>query len=424
MSSPIPEKYSSASSSDSPPSRTVITPICIASSTASSRPLKLIHRLAAERRLFAPAGRNRFRMDDPAKRNRLETYLDRHDLAVVWLARPASFAWLTGGSNVVVADDPVGVAAAGYDGDTISVVTDNIEADRLSDEELPTGTEIATFDWYESELRTAIGDRSPTPAAADIPMSGFERVDPAELRQPLTADEIDRYRQLGREVASAVETTCEAATGGVTERAFAADLTGVLADDGIRAPVVLVGNGDRTKRYRHFTPTDATIDDYALVSVTAERGGLHVSLTRWLAVDPPGGIHDRYEAIASVETAALAATQRVGSDGGTAADVFAAIQAAYDGIGHGAEWQNHHQGGAAGYAGREWIATPENQRSVRLPMAYAWNPTLPGMKSENTWLVTDDEMTCLTEGGWGTIDIATPNGSTALSHPVPFPSLT
>lgn len=363
-------------------------------------------------------------MDDPAKRNRLDTYLDRHDLAAVWFARPASFAWLTGGSNVVVADDPIGVAAAGYDGDAVSVVTDNIEAGRLAEEELPAGTEVTTFEWYETELRTAIGDRSPEPAAADIAVSGFDRVDPAELRQPLTENEIDRYRQLGREVARSVEAACEAAPGGVTERALAADLTGALADRGIRASVVLVGNGDRTQRYRHFTPTDATIDDYALVSVTAERAGLHVSLTRILAVDSPGGLLDQYEAVASVETAALAATQRVGTNGGTAADVFTAIQAAYDAIGHGGEWRNHHQGGAAGYAGREWIATPENQRSVRLPMAFAWNPTCPGMKSENTWLVTEDEIACLTTGGWDTIDISTPDGSTTLSHPAPFQAVT
>lgn len=362
-------------------------------------------------------------MEDPAKRGRLDTYLDRHDLAVVWFARPASFAWLTGGSNVVVADDPMGIAAAGYDGTALTIVTDNIEADRLADEELPPGTEISTFEWYDTDLRTAISERTPQPAAADIEVPGLDRLDPSRLRQPLTENEVIRYRHLGRDVAQVVEAACDAAPGGITERALAADITGRLADRGIRAPVVLVGTGDRTTRYRHFTPTEATIDDYALVSVTAERAGLHTSLTRTLVMDAPTSFRDRYEAVASVETAALVATRSAGTDGGTAAEVFADIQDAYDAVGHEGEWRNHHQGGAAGYAGREWIAKPGYQAPIQLPMAYAWNPTVPGVKSENTWLVTEDEVDCLTVGNWGTIDITTPDGATTLPHPAPSPAM-
>ena len=40
-----------------------------------------------------------------------------------------------------------------------------------------------------------------------------------------------------------------------------------------------------------------------------------------------------------------------------AGDVFAEIQAAYGAVDHPDEWRRHRQGGAAGFAGREWIAT-------------------------------------------------------------------
>ena len=72
-------------------------------------------------------------------------------------------------------------------------------------------------------------------------------------------------------------------------------------------------------------------------------------------------------------------------------------------VGWDGEWRNHHQGGAAGYAGREWIGTPESDERVVLPQGYAWNPTVQGAKSEDTHLVTDDGIEVLSgTGGWPT----------------------
>ncbi len=69
--------------------------------------------------------------------DRLDQYRRAAGLEAVWFARPNSFAWLTGGGdNVVDREGDIGVAAAGYDGDEVRVVADNIEAPRLRDEEL------------------------------------------------------------------------------------------------------------------------------------------------------------------------------------------------------------------------------------------------------------------------------------------------
>jgi len=55
-----------------------------------------------------------------------------------------------------------------------------------------------------------------------------------------------------------------------------------------------------------------------------------------------------------------------------------------------------------GFAGREWIASPGATDPVQLPMAYAWNPTVQGAKSEGTVLVTGDGYEPLTAGSWPT----------------------
>ncbi|NUB92381.1 M24 family metallopeptidase [Haloterrigena sp. SYSU A121-1] len=340
------------------------------------------------------------------KRERLETYLESNDLDSVWFARPNSFAWLTGGNNVVDRETDAGVAAVGYDGTTLRIVTDTIEADRIADEELPDldadEVSIEQYPWHDSSLEAAIAARvgSGERAAADIDVPGVERVDPTPLRQPLTKRDRERYRRLGRETAAAVESVCRELRAEDTEHEVASALRVALSARDVEAPVVLVGGAERAQRYRHYTPTEAELGDYALVSVTTQRAGLHASCTRTVAFDPPSWLEERHATAARVETTALAATQAAaGDDGtaGTAGDVFAAIRDAYDALGYAGEWERHHQGGAAGFAGREWIATPDHDAPVTAPMAYAWNPTVEGAKSEDTHLVTEDAVESLTD---------------------------
>ncbi len=351
-------------------------------------------------------------VDLSARADRLDDYLAARGLEAVWFARPNGFAWLTGGDNVIDADADVGVAAAGYDG-AFRVVTDNIEAARLADEELPDAVAVESFPWYTRSLADAVAERSPSPAAADFDVPGFETVDATRLRQPLTDGDVERYRELGREAAAALETVCRNLEPEDPEYEVAAGIDISLASRDVNTPVVLVGGGERARSYRHFTPTDAPLGDYALVSVTAERGGLCASLTRTVGFDAPDWLAERHRAAARVEATALAATRAAatgdlgdGGGPGTAGDVFEAIRAAYDAVGFDGEWEQHHQGGAAGYAGREWIATPDATDPVVEPMGYAWNPTVQGAKSEDTHLVAADRFETLTKTGqWPTHEV-------------------
>ncbi|MBX0323251.1 M24 family metallopeptidase [Halomicroarcula sp. F13] len=341
-----------------------------------------------------------------SEHSRLDAYLADEGLDAVWFARPNSFAWLTGGDNVVDRAGDVGVAAAGYDGDGVTVVTDNIEAPRLRDEELDAAVDVETFQWYEGGLADAVQSVSPAPAAADFDVPGFERVDASALRQPLTDAQVDLYRDLSEDTAAVVESVARDVEATDTERAVAAELRGELSARNVDSPVALVGGGERAQRYRHYTPKDEELGSYALLSVTAERDGLHTSCTRAVAFDPPAWLEDRTQAAMRVETTALAATRAVGSVGGTAGDVFEAVQTAYDAVGWDGEWRNHHQGGATGFAGREWIATPDSEAPVVLPQAYAWNPTVQGAKSEDTHLVSSDGVETLsTTGDWPTVTV-------------------
>ncbi|MGQ4554846.1 M24 family metallopeptidase [Halobellus sp. GM3] len=349
------------------------------------------------------------------RRERLAEFLDSEGLDAVWFGRPNSFAWLTTGSNVVDRDADVGVAAAGFTrADGFVAVTDNVEAERLAREELPDAFGVVSVPWYESSLAAAVADATEGAGAADFDAPGLDPLDASRLRRPLSPTDVERYRALGREVAAALERVARELQPGDTEHEVAAGLRISLATRGIEAPVTLVGGSERAQRFRHATPTRSELGSYALLSVTAERGGLYASATRTVAFeDAPEWLASRHETAMRVEATALDATARAaageplgapGADAGepssgTAGDVFGAIADAYDALGEPDEWKRHHQGGAAGFAGREWFASPESDEPVQAPLGYAYNPTVRGAKSEDTVLVTEDGVEVLTRTG-------------------------
>jgi len=355
-------------------------------------------------------------VDLSARTARLDEYLAARDLEAVWFARPNGFAWLTGGSNVVDRSAPVGVAAAGYDG-TVRVLVTAGDADRLRAEELPddpdVDVETEEVAWNESSLAEAVADRSPTPAAADVDVSGFESVDGRRLRQPLTDEDVERYRELGRETAVAVETVCRQLEPDDPEYEVAAAVRISLSSRGVDTPVVLVGGGERAAAHPHPTPGDDELGDYAVVSVVGERGGLRAPLTRTVVFDDPGWLKRRHRAAARVETTAVSATRAAangtldsGSGPDAIADVLAAVREAYAAVDFEGAFRDGPQGGAAGYGTRGGVTTPDATARVRAPMGYAWRPWVAGARSEDTYLVAGDRVENLTKTGrWPTLDV-------------------
>jgi antitoxin VapB len=56
-------------------------------------------------------------------------------------------------------------------------------------------------------------------------------------------------------------------------------------------------------------------------------------------------------------------------------------------VGFPTEWQQHHQGGIAGYEPRENLASPTSTEVIVEGQVLAWNPSIAGVKMEDTILV-------------------------------------
>jgi hypothetical protein len=120
-----------------------------------------------------------------------------------------------------------------------------------------------------------------------------------------------------------------------------------------------------------------------MLVVGARRHGLFANLTRWIAFghDALAGIDAR---LREVEADVLAASE----PGRALSDVLADLAAAYPRHGFPSDvWLGHHQGGPTGYVGRDPRATPSARDLVVAGQAFAWNPSVPGAKVEDTVVI-------------------------------------
>jgi antitoxin VapB len=145
------------------------------------------------------------------------------------------------------------------------------------------------------------------------------------------------------------------------------------------------------------------MDKYAMLVLCGRQKGLVCSLTRLIHFGPlPDELKRKAEAVAYVDAIMILATR----PGKTAAEIFQVTKDAYAKVGFADEWQLHHQGGPAGYAPREFIATATADIPVGVGQVYAWNPSITGCKSEDTVLIGDLNNEVLSViPGWPTITV-------------------
>jgi Xaa-Pro aminopeptidase len=359
-----------------------------------------------------------------AKQKRLAEFLGRHRLDGVLLGRRNNFAWITCGKDNRIANfSPVGVASILATADSRLCLTNSIESPRFAGEELAgTGIDVVDWPWYDRNaaqkvLKEVIGGRR---IAADVSdMGEFDHYsagllrlpdDFGELRWSLTPAEIGRYRDAAARTSVAIESACRRIAQHMTEH----EISGLLDDEvhkqGLNPVVNLIACDERIERYRHPIATNKKVQRYVMLVICSEFAGLITSVTRFVSFVPlTVDLQKKQQAVVNVDAAVNFSTR----PGRTLGEMFQVIQKAYADVGYSDQWKLHHQGGSAGYNGREAFAELNSGITVRENQAFAWNPSITGVKSEDTILVTANGIEFLSgpSKDWPTIP-ATFNGKT------------
>jgi len=341
------------------------------------------------------------------KLEHIRELLARRNLDAILLYQAGNVAWATcGADSHVNTAESAGIASLLITRTTRFLVTNNIEAARLMEEEglSNQGWELSAVPWFEAENQipelTAgmkLGSDTPLPNALDISQ------DVAFIRSQLTAEEGERFRELGKACAQAMRQAVESVEPGMTEYQIAGLLAQSAESRGVQAIVNLIAADERIFVYRHPLPTSRQLRNYAMLVLCGRRWGLICSITRLVHFGRlPDDVRRKGQAVAHIDATMISATR----PGTTLGDVFTKAQLAYAATGFPDEWKYHHQGGSAGYAPREITARPTATEPIRLGQAFAWNPSISGAKSEDTILVGDCSNEILTQiADWPAINV-------------------
>lgn len=344
------------------------------------------------------------------KRQRLTGVMEAENLDALLIRRHDNFAWLScgGNSNVVVTSDAgVGSLLLTRDGKNL-LVTNNIEAARLMEEEGlgELGFSVLDYPWDRDGEAAAVEKAagSLSRLGCDTPFGAAREVFAAILphRRELTANERERYLFLGKKLSVAVETVMYGLRPGDGEGDAAGKIAAELWKDRIDVINALVAFDDRIGKYRHPVTVNRQLRRKAMLSINARYKGLVATVTRLGHIGGiPSDLADQYRDNVEIECRMIAATTPGTPD---TVPLRVAVDA-YAEFGHPGEERLHHQGGSMGYQARDSIATPSSTGAAGVNQAYCWNPTIAGTKSEDGFIVEE-------------------SGPLFITGPVCFPTLT
>jgi Xaa-Pro dipeptidase len=345
------------------------------------------------------------------KLSRIRTYLEEKKLDAVYLKRRSNFSWITcGGDNRIVDHSEYGWSGVLVTKDRAVLVTDNTEMPRIVDEELG-GLHLETYEytWYKADLEDSIikvcGSRN---VACDVESSQLKQLDKDfdRIQYQLTKPEIDRFGELGRTTSQAFTQVGKDIERGMTELDVAAMISFELMRHNIQPQLILVACDNRISDYRHPIPTNKSIEQYVMYVAVAVKWGLNLSITRFVHFgEPSEDLRQRYEAIINIDARLILNTR----PGRRLVDIFSEHQKNYARYGFPDEWRKLHQGGSASYRIRDVKVTLDTPASeiVMVNQVYAWNPSISGIKSEDTVAILADKNEILSEDpNWPLVEVS------------------
>jgi Xaa-Pro aminopeptidase len=355
-----------------------------------------------------------------AKLGRVRGWLDRSGYDAALFTTQPGVAWVTAGlEDRVVRNEEPGLVWVLVTGTDAHLITSNVEQPRLAAEEgiVEIGFEMHIEPWYRPDaLSEAASELAARTGAARVATDGAGpgTALPAALsglRMPLSACEADRLAALGADCAAELEAALYGWRPTERECDLAARIAAGLEHQLIGVSVLLVGGGRRRLAFRHPVPTAEVTGTDALAVIVGVRGGLNVACSRTVCAGPPSAdLAARHKAACTVEAAMIAATR----PGSTWQEALDAGLAAYREAGFPDEWREHLQGGPIGYLSREFDVvpgTPEAVTTIETGTAFAWNPTVRGGKSEDTFVVTSGGARPVSNTlDWPSLTVHTPSG--------------
>ncbi len=331
------------------------------------------------------------------KEKRIQDYMISKKLDGIIINRADNWAWITGGRNDrIIHTTEFSMMYLIITKDIKKYcITPNVESNRLKLEDLgDIGYEIHSFPWYDEIQKESLfkkiikGKRF---ASDTIKIDGTDKLDEEfnELRFSLTENEIIKYRQLGSWCRESIENTARSVEKSMTEEEISGIAMGKIGKYGIFPNVLMVGSDERILNFRHPLTTDKKIKKYVIIVLCGSKWGLVTAMTRLIHLgEIPEDLNNKMRKVTEIEAKLIARS----TPGNNFNDISNIIIAAYAEAGYKDMWKLHYQGGPIGYNVREYSWIPDNDKIFYNNQAIAWNPTITGVKSEDTFIFNNGNL--------------------------------
>ncbi len=335
------------------------------------------------------------------KEKRLLDFLDLHDYDAAVIGRAENFAWITGGGeNRVVLNSEIGFSYLVITREKKTVVSLIADGEKVLIEELEgLGYSLDVLKWYEKSKESRVLELvEGLHVISDIPLPSvdFKPSSFYPLYYPLTENEVQKYRLLGKLTEQILYDATYKIKPGMTEYQVQGMLAGMYGEQNIDISVMLIGSDYRIGAYRHCLPSNKEIEKLLLISPAVKKWGLHANVARMICFgEIPEDTKRRYEAVKEIEAESIS----LSTPGRLFSEILAVQKKMYHEFGFGDEWQNHFQGGVTGYMVSDPTLCMDKQNKLIGNQSYDWFITITGAKGEELTLNVD-----------GTIEVPTVNG--------------
>jgi Xaa-Pro dipeptidase len=342
------------------------------------------------------------RREIEAKQNQVGGLLTEAGADGLLLLDPANIAWFAGASLTQGIADPADWPALYLNANQRWLVSGSLDTQRIFDQHLDgLGFQLKEWPWHWGRERLLSDIRQNRRVASDRVMPEVVPLGPSlrRIRCTLTAAEQSRLRDLGRDVAHALEATCRALTLGQTEDEVAGQIAHRLVRRGIHPVALSVAADGRANRHPRPGVTSPNANSSCVVGVTAMRFGLHVTATRSVHFGPPT---TKFRAAADAACRIVAALTAAGIPGTAAAAVLQAGERVAKLGGHDDAWRSGPPGHVTGWLPIERPLPAGTSMMLAPDWAVTWRAAIGPVIVADTYLVAGPPiaMTPVEPGLW------------------------
>jgi len=335
--------------------------------------------------------------DVEAKHQRVRELLEESGADALLLQDPANIAWFTAGADLFRFGSENSLTSVFVTPEARLFATNSVDSAQIFEREVfGLGFQLKQREWYlpPEELigdlcrgRKVISDRGPQGTR-------MARNKIQACRLPLTELEAERLKTLSRVAVHAVEASAHHVRKGMTESEVAGEVSHRLLKRTVAPARIQVCADGRNDRYRHWTFSEHPIENYAVISCTARRWGLHVGVTRTVCV---GQVSDELKRAYRQAVLIHATGLFFSRSGERLGDVWKKVQRIYEKFEIPFEWQRADQADVIGYGMSEGRVTPDSGFTIPTPAPIFWHPSVGPAMLGDTLLCREDSNEMLSQ---------------------------